>query len=223
MWCSNWVITKLLNLWKKSLLSSLYYRPLGLAMVKIKKETIFNRRLTMYKRSYCLYVTGIITFLCLSLSYADICEAKTVTKKENKVKVTTGQEPDLTVPKTINLEHNVKQKSRVDKIDGSIMETKEISGDVSWIRNDIVAVEYYNKGGQSKVMLVPLDDVTTTRRLQSLQDLKVGDNVKIEFTEDFEENEEGKKYKFKRKAKLVDLIRSVDEKGTPTKSTKKTK
>jgi len=223
MWCSNQDFKKLLNLWKMGLLSSLYYRPFGLTMAKIKKESISNWRLTMNKTLCRLFVTSIVTVFCLSMPYTSICEAKTVTKTKNKVKVTIEQEPDLTVPKTANLEHSVKEKSRVNKMDGSIMVTKEISGDVSWIRNNVVAIEYYNKGGESKVMLVPLDNTTSTRRIQTLEDLKVGDNVKIEYTEDFKEDEEGKRLKFERKAKLVDLIRSVGEKGMPTKSTKITK
>lgn len=153
----------------------------------------------------------IATFV-ISFSYVILCEAKVVTKEKAKVKLSTAQEPNLEIAPATDFENKIKEKTRRDKVDGGIEEIKEVTGTVSWIRDDVVAIEHYNKGGHSKVMLVPLSDVTDKRRLQSLQDLQVGDTIKVEFSEDYEEDADGKKRKFKRAAKMVDLIRSIDEK-----------
>jgi len=224
MWCSKFNLIKLLNLWKARMLPSLIYRPLRFVRVDNNLKKINDleiRRIDMKSALTRFFVSVVIAIFVAGVPFTTLSEAKVITKEKKKSKLTKAVEPELDKMSNTVLNYKIKEKGRMNKMDGSIEDTKNISGLVSWIRDDVVAVEYYHLDGESKVMLVPLSDTTSLRRLQSLQDLNVGDEIKIEFSENFEEEADGKKRKFKREAKSLDLIRSADEMGDSLDSGKK--
>ncbi|MBN1869861.1 MAG: hypothetical protein JW847_04715 [Candidatus Omnitrophica bacterium] len=154
------------------------------------------------------YLTGIIVvILVVGISFPLFCEAAS-TKKNAAI----TQDPDLDNALNLEMDNKIKKKERNSKDDG-FKETKEVSGLVSWIRDDVVAVEYYHKGGHSEVILIPVSEMTALRRLHSLADLKVGDEIEVEYSETFKEDPDGRKRDFKREAVLVYLLRSIDERG----------
>ncbi|MDD5454117.1 MAG: hypothetical protein PHW62_01265 [Candidatus Ratteibacteria bacterium] len=70
---------------------------------------------------------------------------------------------------------------------------KEVQGEVTWIRNDKIAIMYAqdNEAGTAEEMLLPVPEDVSVINKKSLNEIKVGDIVRVQYEEVTEETPEG--------------------------------
>ncbi len=71
------------------------------------------------------------------------------------------------------------------------VELKEVQGRISWLRKDMIAIVYAATETSEEEILLPLSKDTRLLHLKSLEQLRVGDVVSIQYEEITEETPEG--------------------------------
>ncbi len=91
----------------------------------------------------------------------------------------------------------------------------EISGEVGAIGYNSISIIYERneKTGMEYEMLIPVDANTKLERKKSLNELKIGDKIKIQF-EDATSEDSGEE-KLERKAKVISFLSSAIKKPEP--------
>jgi hypothetical protein len=86
--------------------------------------------------------------------------------------------------------------------------TKQITGEVSAVMKDFIAIVYERdeKNGTEKEMALPIDtEALKVERKAGIGEVQVGDTVTVKYEETTEEAQEGKK--ISRKAKVIRFIK----------------
>ena len=104
-------------------------------------------------------------------------------------------------------------EKRKTKISSTI---KEVQGEISWISSRYIAIAYNRDPGKGSEdeMLLPIDSSLKLEHKQSLDQIKVGDLVRVQYDEETEEDEKGNK-KDSRKAAVVSFIKAGMKKEEP--------
>ncbi len=102
----------------------------------------------------------------------------------------------------------------VEKIRRS-SQMKEVQGEITWMSKSYIAIVFQrNDAGKSEEeILLPLDKETNLVHLRTLGDLARGDTVRIQYEEEIEEGEAGRKET--RKAKVISFVRKGNQKPIP--------
>lgn len=89
-----------------------------------------------------------------------------------------------------------------------------ITGTISAVSSDSISVAYHEDKakGIEYEMLLPLDKTFNIENKKGLNELKIGDTVKITYEDVASENVNSKEQKIERKAKIVSFIRSAVKK-----------
>lgn len=94
----------------------------------------------------------------------------------------------------------------------------EVQGEISWINSRYIAIAYNRdpvKGSEDE-MLLPIDSTLKLEHKQSLDQIKIGDLVRVRYDEETEEDEKGNK-KDSRKAAIISFIKAgVKKEGSQT-------
>ena len=96
---------------------------------------------------------------------------------------------------------------------GEKMSAQEITGTVSAVSKQGIAVEYSRTSEGNFEMYLPLGDKVKLERLNSLEELKAGDTVKVRYEQTFKETKEGPPLVLKTAATEVALMRRAPEEG----------
>lgn len=93
---------------------------------------------------------------------------------------------------------------------------KEIQGEISWINSRYIAVAYNRdpvKGSEDEILL-PIDSNLKLEHKRSLDQIKAGDLVRVQYDEETEEDDKGNK-KDSRKAAVISFIKAGPKKEEP--------
>lgn len=101
--------------------------------------------------------------------------------------------------------------SLAQEAEGTRVESKEVTGTVSAVSKQGIAVEYSQTSAGSYEMFLPFASQVTLQRMASVDQLKVGDTVKVRYQKTIKENPKGQPVVLKTLATEISLIQRAPE------------
>ena len=89
----------------------------------------------------------------------------------------------------------------------------EVTGSVSAVSKQGIAVEYSRTRKSSSEMFLPLSDHVRLVRIRDLSQLKAGDTVQVRYEQAYKEDQDGKRITLKTTAIEVALMKRAPEEG----------
>ena len=88
-----------------------------------------------------------------------------------------------------------------------------LTGSVSSVGKNFINVEYTKSKGNAYERFLPLSDKVRLENFQSLNELRFGDKVRVQYQETYKEDKDGKKVVLKTVATDITLLKESQQQG----------